>query len=285
MDAIYYEGVTLTYSWGVSIVYPIIASYRAFDGYSSLASRSAALSLQFGGVTIPVGTMLKKMTTETPVEEDELSTRLMAVQMWMIYWIVNGCVGIVESVLFLANFPLYSILRFCFSVWLISPIVLTNILSRELAAMLEAQIKSKWVEFFSLGCGLVFSRVLKPFMDDKLECLKMVNADQILNGIWQSLVLPVTSVISNTRNKSGETSGPWTISGLVSSAVSNPLSFFMLLGLEKGETGTQNVSKASSDLDEYDMIDSPTSAGENGAPEGLTQRQATKDSSSRFWLW
>lgn len=278
MDAIYFEGVVLINSWGVSVLYPIIASYKAFDAYSRLASKSAASSLQFGVVTIPVGTMLKKMATDAPIEEDELSARLMTIQMWIIYWIVIGCVGIVESVLFLTYLPLYSVLRFCFSIWLISPIVLASVLSRELAALLEAQIKAKWAGFFSLGCGLVFSQVVKPFMDDNLEWLKLVNADAVLGGICRSLVLPVSKILSITRRS--ETTGLWAIPGL--NGVGNPLSFFLLLDTERGNDDTQSVSNVSSELDDYDMIDTPPHASER---EGLGQRQATQDSSRRFWLW
>lgn len=283
VDAIYCLGVTLTYSWGVSVIYPIIASYSAFDGYSSLASKSAALTLQFGGVTIPVGTVLKKMTTEAPIEEDELSTRLMIVQMWMIYWIVNSCVGVIESVLFLTYLPLYSILRLCFSVWLISPIVLTVALSRGSGHLLEVQIKSKWTEFFSLGCGLVFSRVLKPFMDDKLKNLKLVDADHIVNGMTQFLKFPIANIIAYTKSVSSGPDGTWTVSGLSTNVVRNLFSVFTFLTSEQSEVGARDVSETPSDIDDFDVIDSPLTTGEDKATENLSHRKVGKH--SYFHLW
>lgn len=268
----------LTSSWSVSVIYPTVASYSAFERYSSLASRSASLSLQFGGVSIPVGTVLKTISTEAPVEENDLSTSLMTLQMWLIYWIVNSCVGVVESVLFLSSFPFYFFIRLCFSLWLLSPMFV--VLNSGSSRLLETQLKSCWVQFFSRGCGLVFSRILKPFMDGKLEYLKLTGSDSILNGSQTR-----KSSISGFSAEADKTNWGELILQLASGTVNGPL--FLISSVKRivNGDGAQDALMIVPDLDDFDVIDSPSSKNADVTLETFPKKVTGQKSYPKLWFF
>ncbi|QWU87653.1 hypothetical protein CA3LBN_001918 [Candidozyma haemuli] len=168
----------------VGSIYPVIASYKAYDDYARVASSSAASSVQIGSVSIPFGTMLKRATAaEGSVEEDYLNSRLLTVQMWLIYWIVHVSIGIAESMLFLTWLPLYSSFRLLVSAWLISPIVLSSLRLNRTKALTPQEVQQEWAGFSTQGCGLVYFQYLKPLFDEQLKALINFNFEPLLNQL------------------------------------------------------------------------------------------------------
>lgn len=166
----------------VGSIYPVIASYKAYDDYARVASLSAASSVQIGSVSIPLGTMLKRATAaEGSVEEDYLNSRLLTVQMWLIYWIVHVSIGIAELMLFLTWLPLYSLFRLLVSAWLISPIVLSSLRLKRTKALTPQEVQQEWAGFSTQGCGLVYFQYLKPLFDEQLKALINFNFEPLLN--------------------------------------------------------------------------------------------------------
>lgn len=166
----------------VGSIYPVIASYKAYDDYARVASLTAASSVQIGSVSIPLGTMLKRATAaEGSVEEDYLNSRLLTVQMWLIYWIVHVSIGIAELILFLNWLPLYSLFRLLISAWLISPIVLSSLRLKRTKALNPLEVQQEWAGFSTQGCGLVYFQYLKPLFDDQLKALVNFNFEPLMN--------------------------------------------------------------------------------------------------------
>lgn len=306
----------LTISWAVSTVYPIFASYRAYDGYATLAGKSAASTVNIGGVSIPLGTMLKRATTsESSIEEDTLNARLVTVQMWMIYWIVNGFVRAVESVLFLQYLPLYSVARLCFSIWLIAPIVLTRTRQQKQLFVSFNEIQTEWVSFSQQGCGLVYFRYVKPLMEGQLSFLYDLKVDEILGYASKTLTIPFLKLAMATRGTttgldSAGNTGPST--GVASSGNGGATSGsgFSSFGVSEGANYAQAFStfstfsksyfpsrgvdsrevegnSATDDFDEYEQVDAPSL---NSSVAGLKNRSASgqteqPEQGKGRWFW
>lgn len=259
----------LTPSLVASSLYPIIASFNAYDSYAKVATKTGATTFLIGGVSIPLGTMLKRATTnEASIEEDTLNYRLLTVQMWMIYWIVNGCVRVAESVLLLKYLPLYSMARLCFSLWLIAPIVLSSTRLKQSQVLSFGDMQSEWVKFSSQGCGMVYFQYLKPLMEGQLAYLNSLSLEPILAAV--SRLVPFTlMVVSESSGKYGELLGGY------------GKAFF-----------SREAPKANTDADlaDYDVVDSvadsqakdvKAKAPESPAQDAKPEARAT----GRLWFW
>lgn len=243
-------------------------------------------------MAIPLGTMLKRATAaDSTIEEDTLNSRLLAVQMWMIYWIVNGCVHVFESVLLLSYLPLYSVARLLFSVWLVAPIVLN--LARLLKKLLvtHSEIQAEWVTFSQQGCGLVYFQYVKPLMEGRLLFLYDLKPDEILARLSSYLAVPLFKVAAmqlrstGTAESSGSTSGSG--SGEVPPAGNYMQTFATLSSFSKTYFPSREVKETpvgtsqAEDLDEYDVVDAPL----NALVAGLKNRSVAEKPEARRWFW
>lgn len=268
-----------------------------------LASKSAASTVNIGGVSIPLGTMLKRATTsESSIEEDTLNVRLLSVQMWMIYWIVNGFVRAVESILFLHILPLYSVARLCFSVWLIAPIVLTRTRNQKQLFVSFNDMQAEWTSFSQHGCGLVYFHYVRPLMEGQLSFLYDLKMDEVLGQARKILTVPFLKLfVLLTRGFGTEAPGNTDAGSGGSSSMSEGVnyvqafstlstfskSYFPSRGADtRGVDG--NLSK--DEFDEYEQVDAPL----NATVAGLRNRGASGQSETpykdekgagRRWYW
>lgn len=220
--------------------------------------------------------MLKRATSEGNVEEDYLNARLLTVQMWLVYWIVNGSVSVAESLLLLKHLPLYSLFRFLFSAWLIAPIVMASIRVRKAAHLLPLEIHNEWVSFSKRGCGLVYFGHLKPLFENQLRPLFDFNFERLLNsaasfsglGPVFSLVAPrllnllvLQSLFAGSKEApqgqgQGQSGYAQTLNNLLKSYWSRE-------------------GKSKEDLSEYDVIDTP--------PDGSQELKQRSDEKRQLW--
>lgn len=300
----------LTASWAVSTVYPIFASYRAYDGYATLASKSAASTVNIGGVSIPLGTMLKRATAgESSIEEDTLNVRLLTVQMWMIYWIVIGFVSAAESVLFLHVLPLYSIARLCFSLWLIAPIVLTRTRNQKQLFVSFNDMQAEWASFSQQGCGLVYFQYVRPLMEGQFSFLYDLKMDEVLGQARQFLTVPLLKLFAVlTRGVGGESAGSHganstgaggSSAGVSSSAgegVNYAQAFSTFSTFSKNYFPSRGVDVeglAKDEFEEYEQVDAPLNASvaglKNRGPPEQSGAPKTDDkgdkAAGRHWFW
>lgn len=245
-------------------------------------------------MAIPLGTMLKRATTaDSTIEEDTLNSRLLAVQMWMIYWIVNGCVHVLESVLLLTYLPLYSVARLLFSVWLVAPIMLN--LARLLKKLLVThnEIQAEWVTFSQQGCGMVYFQYVKPLMEGRLLFLYDLKPDEILARLSSNLAVPIFKVLAmhlrntGTAENSGSDSSSGSGSGEVPTAGNYMQTFATLSSFSKIYFPSREVKETpeetsrAEDLDEYDVVDTPL----NALVTGLKNRSVAEKPETRRWFW
>lgn len=298
----------LTVSWAVSTVYPIFASYRAYDGYATLASKSAASTVNIGGVSIPLGTMLKRATaSESSIEEDTLNVRLLTVQMWMIYWIVIGCVSAVESALFLHVLPLYSMARLCFSLWLIAPIVLTRARNQKQLFVSFNDMQAEWASFSQQGCGLVYFQYVRPLMEGQFSFLYDLKMDEILGHARKLLTVPLLKLfVVLTRGAGGEPAGSnagsagGSSGGVSSSSAGEGVNYAQAFSTfstfsksyfpSRGVDAREVEGLAKDEFEEYEQVDAPL----NASVAGLKSRGASEPSAApktddkvadRHWFW
>ncbi|QFZ28391.1 putative receptor expression-enhancing protein [Clavispora lusitaniae] len=283
--SLWMQSMTLTCSWGVSVLYPTFASYKAFDNYSKLSSSLSATTVNVGGVSVSFGTLLRRANSkEDSKEEDELTSHLMRLQMWLIYWMVNGCFGAAEACLCLKYVPLYSMLRLAFSIWLISPIVLSAARLGGSGVVSKADIQNRWIDFSSSGCGLIFFRFVKPFMDEHLSKFERVGFDNVLGGAFNLISAPFSGTgLGSAKSSTDNPSNPTVIS-LMHTMASYPWSFLSHSGTTNINSTTENVSGPAADLDDYDVVDPPISAIEDGINE-LNHRNTKGNPTPRRWLW
>lgn len=278
----------------------MIASYKAYDTYSRVASQNDAYLVNLAGVSIPVGTILKRAASDGNVEEDFLSARLLTVQMWLVYWIVNGSVAVAESVLLLRYLPLYSSLRLLFSAWLVAPIVVTSVRVRNAAHLSPADIQKEWLSFADQGCGLLYFRYLKPLFENHLSGLMNLNFEGLLNKVATfSGMAPMFSLMGPkvlalaasyfTGNQSWSASSAPGASG--ASGVSGTSGAPGASGASRGVSGPSGIlsfwgnthdDKSKDDVTaDYDVIDTPAaglSATETSPPESSPRNRSG-------WLW
>lgn len=165
-------------SVGLTTIYPVWASYRAYTQYHTITTKSGASTFHVGGVAIPVGAMLKRATQaqnqQVPIEEDTLNYYLLNVQMWFVYWVVTACITVIEDVFFVKSLPLYSLGRLVFSAWLMFPI--TNFASlRSLSKVLTFEkMQTEWQLFSNQGCGLIYFKYMVPLLEKKTAALSQL---------------------------------------------------------------------------------------------------------------
>lgn len=208
--------------------------------------------------------------------------------MWMIYWIVNGFVQVVESVLLLRWLPLYSVARLGFSVWLVAPIVLNSARLLKKLLVTHSEIQSEWVTFSQQGCGLVYFQYIKPLMEGQLSFLYDLKPDELLGKASGYLAMPIfklATMLSRGANEptpesTGE-SGNYMQTFATLSSFSK--SYFPGRGAEVKEVLTAAGSATQAeDLDEYDVVDAPSM---NALVAGLKNRNVPEKAEGRRWFW
>ncbi|KAJ8144863.1 hypothetical protein OY671_002063 [Metschnikowia pulcherrima] len=239
----------------IGSVYPIVASFKAYDSYSRLATKTGSTTFNVGGVSIPLGTILKKATnSDAEIEEDTMNYRLLSVQMWLIYWMVNAAVSAAE----ISSARLKS-----------SQVMSFNDVQRE------------WATFSGQGCGLIYFKYLRPFLDENVGLLSRVSLEPLLASVSGSFVLPLAQRIgvSSLFSKSA-TSSTSTYAGMFSDYTK----------MFRSVPGNVELGASIGDISEYDVVDKPVNSDENELRNrGLKSESADITSGvptkSQSWFW
>lgn len=182
-------------------MYPVLATYKSLESYNQLAQTVAALNVSVGGVSIPVHALLKKATGDTTaldLDERRLQFHAVALQKWVVYWIVFATGLVVERVLFLRYIvPLYGMVRFFGTVWLLLPIA--SDFSAFNADAPATDLANNWLKFKEDGCGLVYFKYLKPVLDGESVDLERAQAQALKYS--SSYVGAVLGLVSRTKNQ------------------------------------------------------------------------------------
>ncbi|GEQ72168.1 hypothetical protein JCM33374_g5854 [Metschnikowia sp. JCM 33374] len=273
----------------IGSVYPVIASFKAYDSYSRLATKTGSTTFNVGGVSIPLGTILKKATTSgNAIEEDTMNYRLLSVQMWLIYWMVNASVCAVENILLLKWLPLYSPLRCALSLWLIAPIIVSSSRLKSSQVLSFNDVQQEWAVFSGQGCGLLYFQYLRPFIEENVGLLSRISLEPLLASISGNFVLPLAEYIG--------------VSALFSGAIANSDSWYtnMLSDYTKrfrsnNEPTVGDINPSLyGDMSEYDVVDKPGASDESEVRSRTYSKQDTvpneqprssATASVKSWFW
>ena len=184
----------------VSVVYPIIASCRAFEDYTRVLNSVASSTYKIGGISVPFNVIYSTATGKqqvNAVDENTLQIHLISIQKWFIYWIVLACVRLVEGCfgVLTSIVPGYSLLRLGFSLWLISPMVSFN--NEDAVANTNSSFDQtlEWKNFTQGGCGLVFFAYFKPWLEKNIDVVRKLS----VNPLTAVQYLPL-NVLANLNN-------------------------------------------------------------------------------------
>ncbi len=154
-------------------MYPIFATYKAFERYQTSAAAASAGTVNVAGIQVPIVSILKRAgsvaeggNTSLPSEES-LQVYLITTQKWLVFWIVFAAYTAVESILPLKfAIPFYSLWKTILFAWMISPMVMmTN------SSATAADVGSDWLAFSSSGCGLCYYHYLRPWLEGEVNFL------------------------------------------------------------------------------------------------------------------
>ncbi|KAK6457527.1 uncharacterized protein RJT20DRAFT_132988 [Scheffersomyces xylosifermentans] len=154
-----------------STVYPVIASYKAFEEYTRAVSVVDASNFKVGGITVPFSLLVKREGVNTDAaNEAALQIHLITIQKWFIYWVVLATAQLVESVLFLKYLvPLYTVFKLAFSVWLIVPMVTSFNAQADTSKTFDTT--KDWVAFTRSGPGLLYFSYIQPWIEGNFDTL------------------------------------------------------------------------------------------------------------------
>lgn len=272
------------------MIYPIVGSFKSFEDYNRKASQVSESSFAAGGFQMSLN-MLKRATGDvTPTEctAKELQYSLLLMQKWIVFWILSCSFQLMEKLLFAKYLiPFYDFTRFMFTLWLISPLMISHKIDKEFF-----DYNSEMRKFLELGCGLFFYKVLKPTLNGELEILSNLNLPNSVRKLQSSWIgdLPIVKKILsflmqykdfNTKSNSSvfDTLADYTNYSYVKRYIFNDRSRESLS--TKGDEArghnstTLNLSRI---VDDYYIVDKSTL-------DGVTKRNVSKDEDKKSWIW
>ncbi|RCK60809.1 hypothetical protein Cantr_08596 [Candida viswanathii] len=226
-------GFISTLSILVAVVYPVVASCRAFEDYTRVSNSIASQNLKIAGFTVPLNYFYKSEPgKDSKIDENDeraLQIHLISIQKWFIYWIVIAIVSLFENVLFLKYIvPGYSFLRLGFNIWLIVPMIS---IQKEVDANSTFDNTVEWKKFTSNGAGLIYFSYVKPWIEQHMETIRKYSNNPV------DILLSVSG-LQSFFNKDATTGSPSETSS-VASDYSNVLdSFVMVMNMKNKWTGT-----------------------------------------------
>lgn len=259
----------------VSVVYPIFASYNALEYYTRLNQEHNFGRISVGGINVNLGEMFKSAMNDNALpmgySEKAVAQVSLVVQKWLIYWIVLSVLTILETVL-VYIVPFYQFFKLPLILFFISPMVLNSsklavsaIIAREKPPAIDND--ADWRQFQDQGCGLVYFKILKPFLDGEVDALmkyipfdKLKQLASIIPLSQSSLAWALKIALFKMSTRSVDEAD--------SVATGNPETRFVKEG-----------AAASFYEEEFDMVDKPTETENN-----LRLRDKQK-SEKKGWLW
>ncbi|KAK6462127.1 hypothetical protein DFJ63DRAFT_318981 [Scheffersomyces coipomensis] len=289
----------------ISIVYPVIASYKAFDNYLELSKSIDNSTIKVAGISIPLPlnfllttnssittttTTTSGSTTTTTSSPDKseshesLQNTLVTIQKWLIYWIVFGTVQFAESFLFFKWIvPFYSTLKLAFSIWLILPMVKSSFEKRQqaLTTAKDFTITDDWIKFTQSGSGFIFFNYIQPVLGGQFDNIQKFADKGIMHYILENNpAIPIPSGSSSTNTNGQSTTSTTTSSFSPSSANQESFgavldnSYVMVMNI-KNRFGYGNEDDAKSIVEEIDSVKSATT----------TETTGTLPSKKKGWIW
>lgn len=222
----------------MAIVYPVIASCRAFEDYTRVSNSIASQNLKIAGFTVPLNYFYKsdgKNSNINQNDETALQIHLISIQKWFIYWIIVGIVSLFENVLFLKYLiPGYSLLRLGFNIWLIVPMISIR---KEVDAESTFDHTIEWKKFTSNGAGLIYFSYIKPWIEQHMETIRKYsnNPIEVLQSISGLQSFSGLQTFFNKNNNIGSSSETSSVSGDYSNVID---SFVMVMNMKNKWTGT-----------------------------------------------
>lgn len=154
-------------------MYPIFATYKAFERYQTSAAAASSGTVNVAGIQVPIVSILKRAGNvaeggnSSLSSEESLQIYLITTQKWLVFWIVFAAYTAVESILPLKfAIPFYSLWKTILFAWMISPMVIkTN------PSATAADVGSDWFTFSNSGCGFCYYHYLRPWLEGEVEFL------------------------------------------------------------------------------------------------------------------
>lgn len=142
-------------------MYPAYLSGRTIDESIKVSRRVKGSTINLGSFAVPV-TLLglgdKPKQLAIP-DEQKLQVLSLTLHKLAAYWTVQGCISVVETVLFVPTvLPFYLLLKLGLSVWLVFPLLSGTTVSN------TWDIEDEWKLYSRSGAGLVFERFVLPLV-------------------------------------------------------------------------------------------------------------------------
>lgn len=257
----------------VANIYPIIETFKTFEQYIEAKKEFAKSNLNIGGFNVPINSLIKRATDDYDESKQEATVLIYHTtqsQKWLIYWVTNTSIDLVCSISLLKYIvPFYTFLRLILAMWLLTPFL-----------KLEASLKdyndvSDLNNFYESGCGLFYSRFLKPWLTGQIEFLSSssfnVNKvyDQFASVLRMIISLMDRSPVSFvTQQPSVKPESVNAVNFDYISSLKNLTNFFGQESAPSQLALTENKVE-----EEYDVIDSPSNTESTGV------------STKKGWFW
>lgn len=286
----------------VSVIFPIFGSYKSVESYNKVANETALSNVNIGGFQVPMNALLRKSgdsTSGSGNSEENLQRHLISIQKWMIYWIVYASLNVVES-LFLLRYiiPMYSLVRFGISVWLVSPMIIGPVGDTVSSNNIIAR-KKEFEQFLQSGCGLCYYSFIKPWLDGEFRVLGGMDLSKVISpSVWgylnqYELIRYIAQYLS--LSKSGEDRPESNFFDLVKSKMVDSNGSYLFVNNFFSDKATSETKDVPLDVDgltgadstlvnvlyeEYDVVDKPSvqdNAGNIKAEPMVEKRKG--------WIW
>ncbi|KAK6204898.1 uncharacterized protein RJT21DRAFT_117370 [Scheffersomyces amazonensis] len=299
----------------ISTVYPVIASYKAFDNYLEISKKIDNSSIRVAGITVPLPLtyLLSKSTTTTTtngntvtstttsgssslqVNEEHLQSTLITIHKWFIYWIVFGTIQLTESFLFFTwIIPFYSYLKLGFFIWLVVPMIKSSFdkRQRQLLSGKDFTLNDDWIKFTESGAGFVFFTYIQPLLGSQFDNLGkladksvihyILDSNPSLNASSTSSGGAGTSGVSGIGNASGESSESATATSSGQDSIGNVIdsSYVMVMNI-KNRFGYGNDT---SNVEESNVV-SETTSETNDSTDTSTSINENRKEKKKGWFW
>lgn len=296
---------TNSFSLLVSNVYPIVASFKAYEEYVEASKKFDSSNINIGGFNVPINTLLKKATGDHDEKELPEATLLVyksnKVHKWLIFWVVNTTFNLLTSILFIKQIvPFYSLIRLIISVWFVSPML-------QIKSIDNYDPTEDWQSFFDSGCGYCYCQFIRPWLNGDFAMLSDLSFDsnRLYDNVSNVLITlinlvklsPLSGLLQFNQKGTTAASSPSASKSSHSSyaPVADYAESFKTFGAMKlqeyfkgSSTAAESVSSETGNDkeavdDDYDMIDPPVKTDATGSQPA--ESEASGAAKKKGWFW
>ncbi|KAG7194252.1 uncharacterized protein KQ657_004972 [Scheffersomyces spartinae] len=267
-----------------------IASYNVLEYYTRLNQEHNFGRISVGGINVNLGEMFKSAMNENALPmgytEKAVAQVSLQVQKWLIYWIVLSLLTLTETI---ASFiiPFYQFFKLPLILYLLSPMLMNS--SKLAVSAIVASDKpptidndADWKQFQEQGCGFVYFKLIKPFLDGEVDAImKYIPLDKLkhltstipINLTTLSWALKIAMFKMSSNRSMDESIADSVSSRGVDSEVKSKSP------VQQGAVGGVGGA-ATSFYEEFDMVDKPLETDSN-----LRLRDPKPKPENKRWLW